>query len=62
MASDRPYAPAMSYEEICEEMKRNAGKQFDPNLLDIFLAIPKSDWEELRHRDPFGLGHQNRAA
>jgi len=62
MSTDRPYAVAKSYEEICEEIKANVGKQFDPELFEAFMAIPKSDWEDLRNQDPFGFGHQTRAA
>ncbi|MDI6601201.1 MAG: diguanylate cyclase [Thermoanaerobacteraceae bacterium] len=38
MTSDRPYRKAMSSEEAVAELKRNAGIQFDPEVVRIFLA------------------------
>jgi putative two-component system response regulator len=37
MASLRPHRRAMSLEDILLEMKKYKGKQFDPNILEIFL-------------------------
>jgi diguanylate cyclase (GGDEF)-like protein/PAS domain S-box-containing protein len=37
MTSDRPYRKAISREEAIEEIRRNAGTQFDPYLCDIFI-------------------------
>ena len=37
MTSDRPYRQALSKEEALNEIKINAGTQFDPNLSNIFL-------------------------
>jgi len=42
MTSDRSYRNAMSYEEAMEELKRGAGKQFDPSLAEAFLSAVKS--------------------
>ena len=39
MTSDRPYRKALSREEAMEELKRCAGNQFDPDLVDRFVAI-----------------------
>lgn len=43
MISDRPYRKAMSSLAALEELCRNAGTQFDPNLVEKFVAIIKSD-------------------
>ncbi len=42
MASDRLYSGALPYEEALEEIKHGAGKQFDPNLVEVFLSIVKT--------------------
>jgi len=39
MTSKRTYAKTLPSEEALEEMKRGAGKQFDPKLVEVFLSI-----------------------
>jgi putative nucleotidyltransferase with HDIG domain len=39
MTADRPYRSALSHEQVIEELKRNAGTQFDPEVVDVFLSI-----------------------
>jgi len=39
LLSDRPYKPAWDLERCLEEIGRNAGRQFDPELVPIFLAL-----------------------
>ena len=36
MTSDRPYRPAISFEEALAELQRNAGRQFDPRCVAAF--------------------------
>jgi len=38
MVSDRPYRPAMPREHALEELQLHAGTQFDPRLVDVFVA------------------------
>jgi diguanylate cyclase (GGDEF)-like protein len=38
MTSDRPYRKAISYESALLELKRCAGTQFDPMIVEIFIA------------------------
>lgn len=49
MSSDRPYRAALPYAQIRAEVCRVAGTQFDPALVDAFMAIPEADWERLRN-------------
>ena len=37
MTTDRPYRKALSYERVVEELRRYAGKQFDPQLVDVVV-------------------------
>jgi putative nucleotidyltransferase with HDIG domain len=48
MTSDRPYRAAQSVSSGRREIERNAGKQFDPEIVRIFLGVPERIWAELR--------------
>jgi HD-GYP domain-containing protein (c-di-GMP phosphodiesterase class II) len=37
MTQDRPYRKAMSKEEAAAEIKKNAGSQFDPEIVRVFI-------------------------
>lgn len=37
MSSDRPYRKALSRDEIIDELRSNAGTQFDPTLVELFI-------------------------
>ena len=39
MVTDRPYRKGMSIEEAVEELKRNRGTQFDPQVVDTILEL-----------------------
>lgn len=41
MTQDRPYRRRCSLEEACEEVVRNRGVQFDPDVVAALLAIPE---------------------
>jgi diguanylate cyclase (GGDEF)-like protein len=42
MTSVRPYRAALSTEDAVEELKRAAGKQFDPNLVKVFIPTAQT--------------------
>jgi len=39
MSSARPYRPARSPEDVVKELRRCAGLQFDPELVQVFIGI-----------------------
>ena len=39
MRFGRPYAPARSFDEIIEELRRERRRQFDPEMVDALLAV-----------------------
>jgi putative nucleotidyltransferase with HDIG domain len=39
MTSDRPYRTAMTPEEALSELQKNAGTQFHPDLVKVFVSI-----------------------
>ena len=46
MTSDRPYRPGMPLDQAVEELKRNRGTQFDPQVVDAMLEyIESADFE-----------------
>jgi len=59
MISDRPYRKALPMSHARQEIKRCAGTQFDPKLVEVFLSIPEEHWKELRENlgSPFRLAH-----
>lgn len=39
MRQDRPHAKAMTHQQAVDEIKKESGKQFDPDLVDRFLKL-----------------------
>lgn len=50
MTSNRPYRKALPFESVTSEVKRCRGTQFDPEIVDIFLSIPRERWEVVGKR------------
>jgi len=46
MLNGRPYKKSMSWSEIINEFKRCSGKQFDPELVEVFLSILEEEWKQ----------------
>jgi HD-GYP domain-containing protein (c-di-GMP phosphodiesterase class II) len=59
MLSDWPYRNALPMSYAREEIRRCAGTQFDPKIVEVFLSIPENHWIELRESlgSPFRLTH-----
>jgi HD-GYP domain-containing protein (c-di-GMP phosphodiesterase class II) len=48
MTSDRPFDTSKSFEAMQEEIRSEAGMQFDPGIVDAFLAVPVEEWKGIR--------------
>jgi putative nucleotidyltransferase with HDIG domain len=48
ITSDRPYRNAQSLPAAREEIAKWAGRQFDPEVVKVFLEMPDNIWEDLR--------------
>jgi putative nucleotidyltransferase with HDIG domain len=59
MISDRPYRKALPMSHAREEIRRCAGTQFDPRIVEVFNTIPEQHWLEVRETlaSPFKLAH-----
>jgi HD-GYP domain-containing protein (c-di-GMP phosphodiesterase class II) len=51
MTSDHPYRKPLSHGEAKNELLNSAGKQFDPNLVSVFLDVLKEMEEVFLLRD-----------
>ncbi|MFZ5471001.1 MAG: HD domain-containing phosphohydrolase [Myxococcota bacterium] len=49
ITSDRPYRKGRPLEVAKEEIKRCAGSQFDPELVEAYLTIPDEEWAKIRN-------------
>lgn len=48
MTNNRPYRQGMSTAKACAELRRCAGKQFDPELVEVLCAlVGRGDWKAL---------------
>ncbi len=48
ITSDRPYRPRQSLQAAREEIEKWSGRQFDPEVVRVFLEMPDTIWEGLR--------------
>ena len=51
MTTDRPYRQALSQQEALEELRRNAGSQFDPRVVSAFTKVVEEGKPELASTD-----------
>jgi len=52
MTNDRTYRKAMSREKAIDEIRRNAGTHFDPQVADIFLCAITAEYDVFHCVDP----------
>lgn len=50
ITSDRPYRKAQTHEVAIEEIEKMSGTQFDPSIVNAWLAIPKQEIISLKER------------
>jgi putative nucleotidyltransferase with HDIG domain len=48
MTSDRSYRKGPGFEAARAEVHRCSGKQFDPQIVELFLKIPSATWMQVR--------------
>jgi HD-GYP domain-containing protein (c-di-GMP phosphodiesterase class II) len=48
MTSDRPYRRALPFEAARAEITRESGRQFDPEVTQVFLSLADDIWERVR--------------
>ena len=61
MTSDRPYRKALPFSTAREEVIRESGKQFDPEVVGVFLSLPEQTWENIRRQVASARGRVNRS-
>ncbi len=60
ITSDRIYRAAQTLPAAKEEIKRWAGRQFDPEVVSVFLEMPDNIWDDLRkeiHNQIYRVAH-----
>lgn len=48
ITSDRPYRSANTMDAARQEIRRCAGTQFDPAVVEVYLSLPDQLWQDLR--------------
>ena len=49
ITSDRPYRPEAIAAGREDEIKKWSGRQFDPEVVKVFLEMPDNIWDDLRN-------------
>jgi len=48
MTSDRPYRARLPHSVARDEIIQWSGRQFDPEMVKVFLSMPENIWADLR--------------
>ena len=48
ITSDRPYRAAQPYSAARKEIEKWGGRQFDPEVVKVFISMPETIWTDLR--------------
>ena len=48
ITSDRPYRPKQTLDAARKEIELWSGRQFDPEVVKVFLSMPENIWDDLR--------------
>jgi PAS domain S-box-containing protein len=48
MTSDRPYRRALPWSAAFDEIRRESGRQFDPQVVEAFFTVPEKVWQDIR--------------
>jgi len=55
IVSERPYSPAVEPELAIQEIRENAGSQFDPGVVASFLEVPPEEWISVGEKERSAL-------
>jgi len=58
MTSDRPYRRALPWSAAFNEIRRESGRQFDPQVVEAFFTIPEEVWQDIRREIDEGGGQR----
>lgn len=48
LTSIRPYRTPMSFQEACDYLASERGRYYDPEIVDMFTALPPSHWQNVQ--------------
>jgi putative nucleotidyltransferase with HDIG domain len=48
ITSNRPYRPAQTLDAAIAEIQKWSGRQFDPEVVKVFVSMPHNIWDDLR--------------
>jgi putative nucleotidyltransferase with HDIG domain len=50
ITSERPYREALDFDMATEQLQQSSGKQFDPSIIEIFMAAGRNFWENEKEK------------